>query len=88
MPDLRIDPNENLFASVNLDFGYCNVLPGLCRGKAAVHYLPWGIEDMDRTAAARFRAAGVEPVCIATAPVANALMLLRGGLHCFSGTLM
>lgn len=87
MPDLRIDPAENVFASTNLDFGYCNVLPGLRRGRPAVYYLPWGIPALDRAAAARFRAAGVEGVRIGTPAAANALMRLQGALHCFCGTL-
>ena len=87
VPDLRIDPAENVFASTNLDFGYCNVLPGLRRGRPAVHYLPWGIPVLDRAAAARFRTAGVEPVRVGTPAVANALMRLEGGLHCVCGAL-
>ncbi len=87
MPDLRIDPAENVFASTNLDFGYCNILPGLRHGRPAVHYLPWGIPALDLAAAARFRAAGVQPVRVGTPAVANALMRLQGGLHCFCGAL-
>jgi hypothetical protein len=87
VPDLRIDPDENVFASVNLDFGYCNVLPGLRRGRPAAHYLPWGIPALDDAAEGRFRAAGVEPVRVGTPAVANALMQLQGGLHCFCGKL-
>ena len=87
MPDLRIDPAENVFASTNLDFGYCNILPGRRRGRPAVHYLPWGIPALDLAAAARFRAAGVQPVSVGTPAVANALMRLQGGLHCFCGAL-
>jgi hypothetical protein len=87
MPDLRIDPDQNVFASTNLDFGYCNVLPGLRRGRPAVCYLPWGIPALDRAAALRFRAAGVEGVRIGTPAVADALMRLQGALHCFCGAL-
>jgi len=47
VPDLWIDPMENLFRPVNLDFGYCNVLPGLWHGRPAVYYLPWGIRALD-----------------------------------------
>ena len=28
VPDLRIDPRMDVFRRVNLDFGFCNVLPG------------------------------------------------------------
>jgi hypothetical protein len=88
MPDLRIDPDQNVFASTNLDFGYCNVLPGLRRSRPAVYYLPWGIPALDRAAASRFRAAGLEPVRIGTPAVANALMRLEGGLRCCCGRLL
>lgn len=87
MPDLRIDPAENVFASTNLDFGYCNVLPGLRLGKPSVHYLAWGIPALDRAADARFRAAGVRGIRIGAPAVANELMRLQGALHCFCGTL-
>lgn len=87
MPDLRIDPAENVFASTNFDFGYCNVLAGLRQGRPAVHYLPWGIPALDRAALARLRTAGVESVRIGTPGVANALMRLQGALHCFCGVL-
>ena len=88
VPDLRIDPAENLFGTSNLDFGYCNVLPGLNRGHPAVHFLPWGVRALDRAAEKRFRKAGVVPVCVSSPPVANALMLLSGGLRCFCGPLV
>lgn len=89
VPDLRIDPKENLFKTVNLDFGYCNILPGLWRGQPAVYYLPWGIRALDLEAEKRFHAAGAHPVRISSNPnVANALMNLYGGLHCFCGQLM
>ena len=88
LPDLRLDPKENVFQTVNLDFSYCNVLPGLWRGRPAIHYLPWGYEPLDGEAAHRFRLAGVEPVPFpATHRAANALMCLSGGLHCFCGPL-
>lgn len=88
VPDLRIDPKENLFATVNLDFGYCNVLPGIWRGRPAVYYLPWGLGDLDRLAEERFRAVGAHPVRLAsTGDVASSLMQLLGGLHCFCGQL-
>ena len=86
MPDLRIDPLENVFASTNLDFGYCNILPGIRDGRPAAHYLPWGIPALDKAAARCFQDAGLEPVRIATPRVANALMRLHGG-HCFCGAL-
>ena len=78
MPDLRIDPVENVFGSTNLDFGYCNVLPGLRRGRPAVR-CSWGIpagSGRGCTIAIRRRRAG--PHC--NPAVANALMLLHGGL--------
>jgi hypothetical protein len=87
MPDLRIDPAQNVFASTNLDFSYCNVLPGLRRGRASVCYLPSGVPALDHAAEARFRSAGVRGVRIATPAVADALMRLQGALHCFSGPL-
>jgi hypothetical protein len=87
MPDLRVEPAMDVFARVNLDFGYCNVLPGLKRARPAVHYFPSGIAELDIEAARRLRLAGVDPVPVCTADVASALMLLQGGLHCCCGSI-
>lgn len=86
VPDLRIDPKQNIFRAVNLDFGYGNILPGLWRGRPAVYYLPWGIRTLDLGAEKRFREAGVHPVRLSSSShLANELMMLSGGLHCFCG---
>jgi hypothetical protein len=86
VPDLRLRPRANTFGAVHLEFSYCNVLPGLRRGRAAVHYLPWGVPALDRCAEARFRAAGVVPVKASTNPaIGHTLMQLAAGLRCFCG---
>jgi hypothetical protein len=87
MPDLRVDDGENVFGRVNLDFGYCNVLPGSRRGVPSVYYTPWGIDAFDRAAERQMREAGAEPIRVCSPAISNALMLLRGGLHCFCGTM-
>ena len=87
MPDLRINPDDNLFRPINLDFGYCNVLPGLRRARPAVYYLSWGIGALDDDARQRMGKAGVDPVRVSNPRVANLLMGLSGGLHCFCGPL-
>ena len=87
VPDLRIDPKMDVFQRVNLDFGFCNVLPGLRGRKAAVYHFVSGVRALDADASKRIRHAGVEPVAVATAEVASALMQLQGGLHCCCGSL-
>jgi hypothetical protein len=88
VPDLRIDPKENVFGTVNLDFTYCNVLPGLWRGRPSVVTLPFGVRELDEQAAACMEKAGVVALRLSrSAIVANDLMKLRGGLHCFCGIL-
>src|SRR6185295_7966458 len=77
VPDLRIDPKMDVFQRVNLDFGFCNVLPGLRRSQASVHHFVSGVRKLDADATDRIRLAGVEPVVVSTAEVASALMLLR-----------
>jgi hypothetical protein len=72
---------------VNLDFGYCNALPGLRLGRPAVHYFLSGIAALDTEAARRLQLAGLDPVPVCTADVASALMLLQGGLHCCCGSI-
>jgi hypothetical protein len=87
VPDLRINPEENLFRQVNLDFSYCNVLPGLRRGRPTVHYLPSGIRRLDEEAARKMRQTGADTVPVSSPRIANLLMSLSGGLHCFCGPL-
>ena len=70
------------------DLVYCNVLPGLNRGRPAVHYTPWGIPVLDEAAAQAFRRAGVRPVPVSRTPYLAAAMMDRAaGLRCFCGTL-
>ena len=88
LPDLRVDLHHNVFATTNLNFGYCNVLPALDGGRPTVFHLPWGIDPIDRTALVRIAELGVRVVAVADDPrVAGALMQMWGGLHCFSGSL-
>jgi hypothetical protein len=87
MPDLRIDPKMDVYQRVSLDFGFCNVLPGLHRNRPAVYHFASGVPALDDDAASRMRLAGVDPVAVATADVSSALMLLQGGLHCCCGSL-
>jgi hypothetical protein len=87
VPDLRIDPRMDVFRRVNLDFGFCSVLPGLHRGRPAVYHFVSGVPALDADAARRMRLASVKPVPVSTADVASALMQLQGGLHCCCGTL-
>jgi hypothetical protein len=87
MPDLRVDPKMDVYSRVNLDFGFCNVLPGLRAGRPSVHYFVSGVRALDQDAAGRMRLAGVDPVPVSTSAVGSALMLLQGGLHCCCGPL-
>ena len=87
VPDLRIDTRMDVFRRVNLDFGFCNVLPGLRASRPAVYHFVSGIRRLDADASARMRLAGVEPVAVSNADVASALMLRQGGLHCCCGSL-
>jgi hypothetical protein len=87
VPDLRIDPKMDVFRRVNLDFGFCNVIPGLRARRPAVYHFVSGVRRLDADASARMRLAGVESVVVSNAEVASALMLLQGGLHCCCGSL-
>lgn len=87
VPDLRIDPKMDVFQRVNLDFGFCNILPGLRDGRAAAYHFISGVRALDADAARRFALAGVKPVPVSTPEVASALRLLQGGLHCCCGSL-
>lgn len=87
MPDLRINPKMDVYRRVNLDFGFCNVLPGLHRNRPAVYHFISGVRALDEDASRRMRQAGVDPVPVSTADVASALMVLQGGLHCCCGSM-
>lgn len=88
VPDLRIDPREDIFRPANFDLGYCNVLVGLADGRPAVRWLPWGIPALDAAAEAAYRRAGVESVRLGRDPrLAHALMSYSGGLRCATGGL-
>ena len=64
------------------------MLPGLHRGRPAVHYLPWGVRALDAEAERAIRAAGVRPVRMArTAYLATAMMERAAGLRCFCGAM-
>jgi hypothetical protein len=70
------------------DLVYCNLLPGLNRGRAAVHYTPWGVPRLDAAAARAFRDAGVHPVPVCRADYLPVAMMDRAaGLRCFCGSL-
>lgn len=89
VPDLRTrGVSDGPFGSGDLDFIYCNVLPGLNRGRAAVHYLPWGVPSLDQAAARSMRAADVRPIRVSITPyLARAMMQRAAGLRCFCGTM-
>ena len=70
------------------EFVYCNVLPGLTRGRPAVHYLPWGVPALDTAAVRGLRAASVQPVRVARSSyLATAMMRRAAGLRCFCGAM-
>jgi hypothetical protein len=87
MPDLRIDPQMDVFQRVSLDFGFCNVLPGLRSKRPAVAHFVSGVRTLDRDASRRMRLAGVDSVPVSRPDVASALRLLQGGLHCCCGVM-
>ena len=87
VPDLRIDPKMDVFQRLNLDFGFCNILPGLRHGRPAAYHFTSGVRPLDADAARRFAMAGVESIPVSTSEVASALRLLQGGLHCCCGSL-
>ena len=89
VPELRLREGRNDTVGLRpLDFVYCNVLPGLNRGRPAVHYLPWGIGALDAAAERCFREAGVVPIRLARTPeLASAMMRRAAGLRCFCGAM-
>jgi hypothetical protein len=88
LPELRLAPNRRLVGVDSPDFGYCNALPALHRGRPALYYLPWGVPALDAAAEVAMRRADVLPVRLTTfAPLTRGMMRLSAGLHCFCGPL-
>jgi hypothetical protein len=85
VPDLRIDPAMDIFQRVSLDFGYCNVLPGLQNNRPSVAHFVSGVRSLDADASRCMRRAGVMPIAVSSPEVASALRLLQGGLRCCCG---
>lgn len=83
VPDLRINPNDNLFSTRNLNFCYANVLSAKHKGFPSIFYLPYRAHPLDELAETAYKAAGCRVVRVSqTARLANLLMLLNGGLRC------
>jgi hypothetical protein len=85
VPDLRIDPAMDICQRVSLDFGYCNVLPGLQNNRPSVAHFVSGVRSLDADASRCMRRAGVMPIAVSSPEVASALRLLQGGLRCCCG---
>ena len=87
LPDLKIDPFNNVYKNINYNFGYCNVLPGLHNSYPAVYYLPWGIKAMDSYVDDILIKEGIKPIRVSKSyTLANDLMMLFGGLRCACGS--
>jgi hypothetical protein len=88
VPQLQTRETENGVGGLpGQDVVYCNVLPGLNRGRPSVHYAPWGVPRLDAAAEQAFLDAGVQPVRVSRTPyLASAMMSLAAGLRCFCGT--
>ncbi len=84
IPDIRLAPELNYLARVNMSFNYCNVLPAASRsGRPVVYLFHYGIPALDKAADKVYRSCGVKPKPIgADVSTAHELLLLRGGLHC------
>jgi hypothetical protein len=83
VPDLRIDPRDNLFSTRNLDFIYCNVISANHSGVPTIFYLPYNLEPLDALAEKAYRETGCNVVRVSkTGRLANFLMLFNGGLRC------
>jgi len=89
VPELRTrDERDTVLTLDNVNVVYCNVLPGLNRGRPAVHYVAWGIPALDAVADRAIAAAGATPVPVArSAQLANAMMRRAAGLRCFCGAM-
>ncbi len=84
IPDIRLAPELNYLARVNMSFNYCNVLPAASRsGRPVVYLFHYGIPALDKAADKVYRSCGVKPIPIgADVSTPHELLLLRGGLHC------
>jgi hypothetical protein len=84
VPDIRLAPELNYLARVNMSFNYCNVLPaGHHSGRPVVYLFHYGIPTLDKAADKVYRSCGLKPLPISSdVTTAHELLMLRGGLHC------
>jgi hypothetical protein len=84
VPDIRLAPEFNYLARVNMSFNYCNVLPAAKRsGRPAIYLFHYGIPTLDKAVDSVYRSCGLKPVPIGVdVTSAHELLLLGGGLHC------
>lgn len=84
IPDIRLAPELNYLARINMSFNYCNVLPVASHSARPVVYLfHYGIHALDKAVDKVYRSCGLRPIAISgDVTTAHELLLLRGGLHC------
>lgn len=84
IPDIRLAPELNYLARVNMSFNYCNVIPiASSSGRPQLCLFHYGIPALDKAADKAYRSCGLKPIPIGSdSSTAHELLFQGGGLHC------
>ncbi|MCA9780841.1 MAG: methyltransferase, partial [Candidatus Eremiobacteraeota bacterium] len=83
IPDIRLVSDANYLGRVNTTFGYCNALSLKLQRGPTVALLSCGLEVMEAEVARIYNGLGVEVLWLGDRYMAEDLLSMRGGLHCF-----
>lgn len=87
VPDIRLVSDYNYLGRVNTTFGYCNALSLNLEGSPTVALLSCGMEEMEAEVERVYSRLGVDVLWMGDRYMAEDLLSMRGGLHCFCSVL-
>ncbi|MFA7481010.1 MAG: hypothetical protein WC314_10945 [Vulcanimicrobiota bacterium] len=83
IPDIRLVSDFNYLARVNTTFSYCNALPLSLEGRPTVALLACGFPHLEAEVERIYADLGVDVLKLGDRTMAEDLLSMRGGLHCF-----
>ena len=87
VPDIRLVSDYNYLGRVNTTFGYCNALALRLEGRPTLALLSCGMEEMEAEVERVYCGLGVDVLWLGDRHMAEDLLSMRGGLHCFCSIL-
>jgi methyltransferase family protein len=83
VPDLRLISDVNYLARTQTMFSYCNALTLRLGTRATVALLTCGVKELEAEVSRVYELQGVDVLWIGDRLMAEDLLSMRGGLHCF-----